>query len=247
MSDQMSLFAEEFPQYQINNKIRLIELFAGISAQSMALKRLGVDFENYRAVEFDEFAIKSYNAICGTNFPTMDIRNVHADDLGIVERDKYTYIMTYSFPCQALSLAGRQEGMVEGSGTTSSLLWEVRRLLEECGDNLPQVLVMENVSQVHAEKNLPEFNKWIDFLMKLGYSNLYEDLNAKDFGVPQNRDRCFMVSLLGKYDFVFPKGIPLEKVIVDVLEDEVEEKFFIRNEKAKLLIDQLIKDGKIEE
>ena len=87
----------------------------------------------------------------------------------------------------------------------------------------------------------------VDFLMKLGYSNLYEDLNAKDFGVPQNRDRCFMVSLLGKYDFVFPKGIPLEKVIVDVLEDEVEEKFFIRSEKAKLLIDQLIKDGKIEE
>ena len=144
-------------------------------------------------------------------------------------------------------MAGRQQGMVEGSGTTSSLLWEVRRLLEECGENLPQVLVMENVNQVHAEKNLPEFNKWIDFLMKLGYSNLYEDLNAKDFGVPQNRDRCFMVSLLGKYDFVFPKGIPLEKVIVDVLEDEVEEKFFIRSEKAKLLIDQLIKDGKIEE
>ena len=155
--------------------------------------------------------------------------------------------MTYSFPCQALSLAGRQEGMTEGSGTTSSLLWEVRRLLEECGNDLPQVLVMENVNQVHSDKNLPDFEKWILYLRHLGYSNFYGDLNAKDFGVPQNRERCFMVSMLGKYDFQFPKTIPLEKVINDVLEEEVEEKYFIRSEKAELLINQLIKDGKIEE
>lgn len=247
MSDQMSLFAEEFPQYVINKPIRLITLFSGIGAQEMALERMGVDFEIYKAVEFDEFAIKSYNAIHGTNFPTLDIRDIHGSDLEIVDRDKYCYIMFYSWPCTDLSLAGRQAGMEEGSGTRSALLWEVKRLIEELKDNLPDILISENVIQCHSEKNLPEFNKWIDFLMKLGYSNLYEDLNAKDFGVPQNRDRCFMVSLLGKYDFVFPKGIPLEKVIVDVLEDEVDEKFFIRNEKAKLLIDQLIKDGKIEE
>lgn len=247
MSDQMSLFAEEFPQYVINKPIRLITLFSGIGAQEMALERMGVDFEIYKAVEFDEFAIKSYNAIHGTNFPTLDIRDIHGSDLEIVDRDKYCYIMFYSWPCTDLSLAGRQAGMEEGSGTRSALLWEVKRLIEELKDNLPDILISENVIQCHSEKNLPEFNKWIDFLMKLGYSNLYEDLNAKDFGVPQNRDRCFMVSLLGKYDFVFPKGIPLEKVIVDVLEDEVEEKFFIRSEKAKLLIDQLIKDGKIEE
>lgn len=247
MSDQMSLFAEEFPQYVINKPIRLITLFSGIGAQEMALERMGVDFEIYKAVEFDEFAIKSYNAIHGTNFPTLDIRDIHGSDLEIVDRDKYCYIMFYSWPCTDLSLAGRQAGMEEGSGTRSALLWEVKRLIEELKDNLPDILISENVIQCHSEKNLPEFNKWIDFLMKLGYSNLYEDLNAKDFGVPQNRDRCFMVSLLGKYDFVFPKGIPLEKVIVDVLEDEVDEKFFIRSEKAKLLIDQLIKDGKIEE
>jgi DNA (cytosine-5)-methyltransferase 1 len=247
MSDQMSLFAEEFPQYVINKPIRLITLFSGIGAQEMALERMGVNFEIYKAVEFDEFAIKSYNSIHGTNFPTLDIRDIHGSDLEIVDRDKYCYIMFYSWPCTDLSLAGRQAGMEEGSGTRSALLWEVKRLIEELKDNLPDILISENVIQCHSEKNLPEFNKWIDFLMKLGYSNLYEDLNAKDFGVPQNRDRCFMVSLLGKYDFVFPKGIPLEKVIVDVLEDEVDEKFFIRSEKAKLLIDQLIKDGKIEE
>ncbi|MBO7518578.1 MAG: DNA cytosine methyltransferase, partial [Methanobrevibacter sp.] len=569
--EQLGLFDEEFPKYEINKPIRLIELFAGISAQSMALKRLGVDFERYRAIEFDEFAMKSYNAICGTDFKPTDICDIHAADLGITEKDKYEYIMFYSFPCLTgdtfvltdkglkcikdvttedlvlthnnkyekviasrktgtkniyrikgmgideirctenhrflvremyrtyprlkngkraairyfkeavwkeckdltkkdylgiainqkselpkwegitfewadgrmprvknvlsalmnnhsfwwligrylgdgwtrtggiiiccakdetmeilphvrncgfnyciskertvnkihitlseiekfvnqfghgaankklpsfifdmpcdllesllegyisadgyvkngiykiasisreliygmaqvvakvhktpyriyknkrnpnviiegrvcnqkdgyelvfktekkkqdkafyedgyiwfpiqsvtnthtkedvydievenahsftangvivhnctdLSLAGRQAGMSRDSGTRSGLLWEVERLLKECGDNLPQVLVMENVIQVHSEKNLPDFEEWIQFLRSKGYSNFYGDLNAKDFGVPQNRDRCFMVSMLGKYDFQFPKTIPLEKV-----------------------------------
>lgn len=245
--EQLGLFDEEYPKYKIDKPIRLIELFAGIGSQSMALKGLGVDFESYKAIEFDEFAMKSYNKIHGTNFPTMDITKTHAADLEIVDRDKYEYIMFYSFPCTDLSLAGQQAGMSRNSGTRSGLLWEVERLLKECGDNLPQVLVMENVIQVHSEKNLPDFEEWIQFLRRKGYSNFYDDLNAKDFGIPQNRDRCFMVSILGKYDFYFPKKIPLEKVINDILEEEVEEKYFIRSEKAELLINQLIKDGKIEE
>jgi DNA (cytosine-5)-methyltransferase 1 len=244
--EQKGLFDEEYPKYRIDKPIRLITTFSGIGSQEMALKRLGVDFEIYKAVEFDEFAIKSYNAIHGTNFPALDIRNVHGSDLEIVDRDKYCYILFYSWPCTDLSLAGKQAGMEEGSGTRSSLLWEVKRLIEELKDNLPDVLISENVPQCHSEKNLPAFEKWIQFLRNLGYSNFYGDLNAKDFGVPQNRDRCFMVSMLGKFDYEFPRPIPLEKVIVDVLEPEVDEKFFIRNEKAQLLIDQLIKDGKIE-
>lgn len=245
--EQLGLFDEEYPNYKITNKIRLIELFAGISAQSMALKRLGVDFERYRAIEFDEFAMKSYNAICGTDFKPTDICDIHAADLEIVDKDKYEYIMFYSFPCTDISLAGRQAGFSKGSGTRSGLLWEVERILKECGENLPQILIMENVPQVHSDANIEDFRDWILFLRNLGYSNFYQDLNAKDFGVPQNRDRCFMVSMLGKYDFKFPKPIPLEKVINDVLEEEVEEKYFIRSEKAELLINQLIKDGKIEE
>lgn len=245
--EQLGLFDEEYPQYKIDKPIRLIEAFGGIGSQAMALKRLGVDFEPYRLIEFDPMAVKSYNAIHGTNFKPTDICDIHAADLGIVDKDKYEYIMFYSFPCQDLSLAGKQAGMEEGSGTRSSLLFEVKRLLIELGDNLPQILTCENVPQLHSEKNLPEFKKWINFLRSKGYSNFYGDLNAKDFGVPQNRDRCFMVSMLGKYDFKFPKPIPLEKVINDVLEESVDEKFFIRNEKAELLINQLIKDGKIEE
>ena len=245
--EQLGLFDEEYPQYKIDKPIRLIELFAGVGSQSMAMKCLGVDFESYKAVEFDEPAIRSYNAIHGTSFPTMDVTKTHGEDLGIVDKDKYCYILFYSFPCTDLSLAGRQAGMSRDSGTRSGLLWEVERILKELPkEQLPDVLIMENVPQVHSEKNLPDFEDWILYLRHLGYSNYYGDLNAKDFGVPQNRERCFMVSMLGKYDFQFPKTIPLEKVINDVLEEEVEDKYFIRSEKAELLINQLIKDGKIE-
>lgn len=97
--EQLGLFDEEYPQYKIEKTIRLIELFAGVGSQSMALKRLGVDFESYKVVEFDEFAIRSYNSIHGTNFPTLDITKTHAADLEIVDRNKYEYIMFYSFPC----------------------------------------------------------------------------------------------------------------------------------------------------
>lgn len=246
--EQLGLFDEEYPQYKIDKPIRLIELFAGVGSQSMAMKCLGADFESYKAVEFDEPAIRSYNAIHGTSFPTLDVTKTHGEDLGIVDKDKYCYILFYSFPCTDLSLAGRQAGMSRDSGTRSGLLWEVERILKELPkEQMPDVLIMENVPQVHSEKNLPDFEDWILFLRHLGYSNYYGDLNAKDFGVPQNRERCFMVSMLGKYDFQFPKTIPLEKVIDDVLEEDVEEKYFIRSEKAELLINQLIKDGKIEE
>lgn len=135
-------------------------------------------------------------------------------------------------------------GMSKGDGTRSGLLWEVERLLDET-ENLPQVLLMENVPQVHSKKNMPDFQKWIDFLESKGYSNYYQDLNAKDFGIPQNRNRCFMVSILGEYDFEFPKPIPLDKVMKDMLEDEVDEKYYITSDKAKILIDKLIADGKI--
>lgn len=134
--------------------------------------------------------------------------------------------------------------MSKGSGTRSGLLWEVERILNEL-DELPQVLVMENVPQVHSKANMPDFQKWLDFLESKGYSNHWKDLNAKNFGVAQNRNRCFCVSLLGDYKFEFPKEIPLEKCMKDYLEDEVDKKYYITNEKAKKLIETLILDGKI--
>lgn len=142
--------------------------------------------------------------------------------------DEYCNIVTYSFPCQDLSLAGKGLGMDKGSETRSSLLWRVEEILKEC-DVLPDVLIMENVPMVHSKDNVESFNKWQLELERLGYSNYWQDLNSKDYGVPQNRDRCFMVSILGNWYYEFPQPIKLEKVLKDVLEDEkdVKEKYYL--------------------
>ena len=242
---QLSIFDLTMEEFKITKPIRLIELFAGVGSQAMAMRELGADFEHYRVVEFDKYAIASYNAIHGTDFPTIDITQISGSDLGIVDTDKYCYIMTYSFPCQDLSVAGKQAGMTKGSGTRSGLLWEVERLLNEV-ENLPKVLLMENVPQVHGKKNMEDFQRWIQFLESKGYSNYWQDLNAKNYGVAQNRNRCFMVSILGSYRYEFPKPIELTKRMKDYLEDEVDEKYYINNEKAQKLIDTLILNGTLQ-
>lgn len=242
MYEQLDIFDMTRQAFQIDKPIRLIELFAGVGSQAMALRDLGADFEHYKVVEFDRFAISSYNAIHGTNFETTDIRNISGTDLGICDTDKFCYIMTCSFPCQDLSLAGKRKGMTKGSGTRSGLLWEVERLLNECQE-LPQILLMENVIQVHNKKNMPDFQKWINFLENKGYSNFWKDLNAKDYGVAQNRNRTFMVSLFSNWNYEFPEPIPLERKLKDYLEDEVDEKYYINTEKAQKLIEKLIEDG----
>lgn len=227
--------------------IRLIELFAGIGAQAKALENLGVDFEHYRVIENNRFAIASYNAVHKTNFPPMDITKVKGHDLGIVDTEHYTYIMTYSFPCTDISVAGKMKGYAPDSNTRSSLLWEVKRLLNECIE-LPQVLLMENVPMVHSVKNgnINHFNAWLDFLSSLGYRNYWQDLNAKDYGVAQNRNRCFCVSIRCPHDeYMFPSPIPLEKKLKDYLLENVDEKFYLPTDKARNLIDRLILDGKI--
>lgn len=213
-------------QYFNSKPIRLIELFAGIGSQAKALTNLGVDFEHYRVCEFDKYAISAYNAVHGTEFETSDITQITADDLNITDTEHFTYLLTYSFPCQDLSNAGLGKGMEKGSGTRSGLLWEVERLLNECTE-LPQVLLMENVPQVHGKKNIKHFNQWIEFLESKGYSNHWKDLNSKDYGVPQSRNRCFMVSILGDYSFEFPAAIPLTSKLKDVLDEIVDEKYYL--------------------
>lgn len=228
--EQISIFEELYPTYKIKKPIRLIELFAGIGSQAKSLENLGVDFEHYKVVEFDKYAIASYNAIHGTNFETSDITDIHAKDLEINERENYCYIMTYSFPCQDLSLAGKLGGMAKGGGTRSGLLWEVERILDECDGNLPDVLLMENVPQVIGKKNIKDFQLWRKKLEELGYSNYVELLNAKDFDIPQNRNRCFMVSILGEYNYTFPKKRKLKLRLKDLLEDKVDEKYYLSDQ-----------------
>lgn len=132
--------------------------------------------------------------------------------------------------------------MERGSGTRSGLLWEVERLLKECKE-LPDVMVMENVTEVHGYKNKSHFEEWISFLESLGYSNYYQDLNAADFGVAQHRERCFMVSILGNYNYKFPTTIPLNTVMADYLEESVDEKYYVTSQKAYDLIIKLVENG----
>jgi len=231
-------------KYEIDKPIRLIELFAGVGSQAMALRDIGVDFEHYRVVEFDKYPVASYNAIHGTNFPTMDITKISGADLGIVDTDRYTYLLTYSFPCQDLSVAGKGKGMRKDSGTRSGLLWEVERLLNET-EQLPQVLVMENVPQVHSKKNMPDFENWLNYLESRGYKTFWQDLNAMNYGIPQSRNRCIAVSILGDYEFIFPEIEPLTTVMADFLEPQVEDKYYLTSEKAKDLVDKLVFSGKI--
>lgn len=231
---QMSMFDGSKP-FKIDKPVRLIEIFAGIGSQSKALQRLGVDFESWYVCEFDKYAIKSYNAIHGTNYPTSDVTQITAKDLNIIDTDKYIYILTYSFPCQDLSIAGQQKGMQKGSGTRSGLLWEVERLLDEC-EEFPQVLLMENVPQVHSADNIGDFNAWLRKLESLGYNNYYQDLNSKNFGIPQNRNRTFCVSVLGDYYYEFPIGKPLELKLKDMLESKVDEKYYISESATEKLI-----------
>ena len=409
-----------YDQIKIEKQIRLIELFAGVGSQAMALRDIGVKFESYRVCEFDRFAIQSYNAIHGTSFPVSDIRDWKGDDLGIVDKDKYEYIMTYSFPCFTgdtkvitdadikdikdiqvgdrvlthdgtyqkvlwsgktgrkkiyriktdlnqvirctenhllyvreceyipmddfdecfimygevkfmsvgdlykdsnymcnigsknyhigipidrntlpylgdhidldhttkkiywyeikdiietdevedvyditvennhtfvadgmivhnctdISTAGKQMGMSKDSGTRSGLLWEVERLLKETKE-LPQILLMENVTQVHSDKFIKDFNNWCDFLKSLGYTNKWADLEATDYGVAQTRNRCFMVSVLGKINYDFPKPIPLDKVLIDYLEPYVDKKYYVTTDFAKKLVKDIVEQNRL--
>ena len=178
-----------------------------------------------------EWLKNCYNNVIATH-DLMNIMNVKGRDLGVFDKD-YEYILTYSFPCQDLSLAGKRSGMETSQsegGTRSGLLWEVERiLLERKRENLdlPGVLLMENVPEVVGTKNDNHFYKWCNQLSKLGYQNYFKILNAKNYGIPQNRKRCFMVSILGDYTYDFPKKLALKHKLKDLLDKNVDEKYYL--------------------
>lgn len=177
---------------------------------------------------------KTYNNIIATH-NLVDISKAKAKDLNIINTDKYDYILTYSFPCQDLSLAGAGKGMSKGSGTRSGLLWQVERLLSEL-EELPQVLIMENVPAINSPKNRDDFRSWQQRLEELGYTNNVKLLNAKNYFIPQNRERCFMVSVLGNQQFNFAKEMKLINDLSTMLEHTVDDKYIISNDKIKELI-----------
>ena len=206
--------------------MRVVELFAGIGAQAQALEDLGIEFAS-TVCEIDAKAYEAYCAIHGYAPNLGDIRTVeHLPDCDL---------LTYSFPCQDLSIAGRARGMAEGSGTRSSLLWEVGRLLRDAveREREPEVLLMENVDAILNASNMDDFRRWIRDLTEMGYTSSYKVLNAKDYGVPQSRRRCFMVSMTGGRRFRFPGPRPDGRILADVLEDEPDESVYLSDEKIQ--------------
>lgn len=150
-------------------------------------------------------------------------------DISIIDKLPKADLWTYSFPCTDISVAGQQKGLSKDSGTRSGLLWEVERLLNiaKANDELPNYLLMENVKNLVGKKFKADFYKWLQFLDDLGYKTYWQVLNAKDYGIPQNRERVFAVSFLDKREFQFPETIPLELRLKDVLECNVDEKYYL--------------------
>lgn len=211
--------------------MKVFTAFSGYDSQCLALQRIGVDFELVGWSEIDKYAIKAHNAL----FPQWAERNY--GDISKIDWNQVPDfdLFTYSSPCQDFSNAGLQKGGTEGSGTRSSLLWECRRAILA---KKPKYMILENVKALTSGKFLPLFNKWEQELAGYGYSNYWQVLNAKDYGVPQNRERVFLVSIKDEDQyFEFPKARPLDKLLKDVLELNVPEKYYLDDEKVAKFVE----------
>ena len=216
-------------EYTKQNPLRLIELFAGIGSQTQALTNIGVPHTVVGISEIDKYAIQSYKAMHGdvTNFG--DIREIKS----LPDAD----LWTYSFPCQDISVAGKGAGIKEG--TRSGLLFEVERLLITASKNgnLPKFLLLENVKNLVSKKFKADFDRWLAFLKSLGYSNYWQILNAKDYGIPQNRERVFCVSIRGEHKpFKFPEKRELKLRLRDMIDEVVDEKYYLKESTIRSIV-----------
>lgn len=208
-------------------KISLNELFSGIGAQRKALLNLGFEVDVVGISEIDKYAIQSYEAIFGKTYNYGDICKA--------PRLEYADIWTYSFPCQDISVAGNQKGI--SADTRSGLLYQVQRLLEIAKEEgtLPKYLLLENVKNLVGKNFKSQFDEWIKYLDELGYDTYWQVLNAKNYGIPQNRERVFAVSIRKDLNqtFKFPKAEELKLRLKDILENEVDEKYYLDDEKIE--------------
>ena len=225
-------------------KIKVVTLFSGYDSQCMGLDRLKEhhpDF-NYDLVawsEIDKYAIQAHNLI----YPQWADRNL--GDVSKIDWEatdlKDCDLLTYSFPCQDISSAGKQRGFEQGGGTRSGLLWECEKAIVALR---PKFLLMENVKALVQKKFMASFQSWIDLVAELGYDSEWKVLNATQYGVPQNRERVFMWSVRKDLmrPIVFPEPFPLELTLDDVLEEEVDEKFYLTNDRIDGLIKSTIEE-----
>lgn len=206
------------------NKLKVLELFGGIGACSKALERLGIDYEIADYVEIDKYAVKSFNAMHGTNFKPQDICEWNKD----IEVD----LIMHGSPCQDFSIAGKQAGGDEGSGTRSSLMYETIRIVEKLK---PKYVIWENVKNVISKKHKHNYDNYCNKMSELGYISYGKVLNAKDYGIPQNRERVFTISIKKDLEksFEFPSKQELKLKLKDMLEDNVDEKYYLSDELIK--------------
>lgn len=204
------------------SKLKILELFGGIGACSKALEKLNIDYEIVDYVEIDKYAVKSFNAIHNTNFEPQDICEWDKD----IDID----LIMHGSPCQDFSLAGKQAGGDKDSGTRSSLMYETVRIVKKLK---PKYVIWENVKNLLSNKHRHNFNAYLEIMENMGYKNYYQVLNAKDYGIPQNRERVFTVSVLGNENYKFPQKQELKLKLKDILEDEVDEKYYLSEEQLK--------------
>ena len=227
-------------KYTKDEPLKVFTAFSGYDSQCLALKRLGLPFDLVGCSEIDKAAIKAHDAL----FPEYKDRNY--GDISKIDWSQVPdfELFTYSSPCTDFSNAGLQAGGEEGSGTRSSLLWECRKTILA---KKPKYLMFENVKALVSDKFFYLFNKWCKELESYGYVNYYQVLNAKDYGVPQNRERIFMISILKTEDepdpyYEFPKPIKLKKTVENILEDDVDEKYYMSKENTDKYINILKKE-----
>ena len=205
--------------------LNVLSLFSGIGAFEKALDNLGIPYKLLAYCEIDKYASKAYSII--HNVPEeKNLKDVtKIDFLDIEER---VDLITYGFPCQDISNAGKQKGFTdeEGNRTRSGLFFEALRIID---DYRPKFAIAENVKALTSKKFSEEFKTVLESLEEVGYVNYWAVLNAKDFGIPQNRERVFIISIRKDIDkgFTFPEAIPLTLKLKDVLEDEVDEKYYL--------------------
>lgn len=199
--------------------LKVAELFSGIGSQTQALKNIGVEHEVVAIADIDRFANRAYELLHGETLNLGDISLVNPET--VPDHD----LLTYSFPCQDLSVAGGRAGLEEGSGTRSSLLWECRKII---AIKRPKYLLMENVKNLVGTTNINQFYTWVGELEYLGYKSYTNIFNANEFNVPQNRERVFMISIHEEHTpYEFPAVQQLTRNVNDILEDTVDERFYM--------------------
>lgn len=205
------------------DEIKVLELFGGIGAVRKAFIRRKIPHMVIDYVEVDKNCVKSYNALYGEDFKPKDIISYHPPS------EKIDFVM-HGSPCQDFSRSGLKKGGAKGSGTRSSLLFETIRIIEEMKEK-PKVVLWENVKGVLDKNMRASFFHYLSEMERLGYESKYKILNAMDFGIPQNRKRIFVVSILGQNDFDFEalETIPTRD-IKDFLEKDVPSLYEVRQE-----------------